>query len=154
LVSLLGELFDGPVVCDPPPPFDSAARGNSALSNNAALHRLFTRCRLITPTRPVAAALENSALSTRQQVRNASKSLRFLGSRAVLIRDTEPRALGAHVLFDGIQIHEFVAPKQGIDQRGLASAIACALAFNLSLPEAVTNAAAYMRKQSVSAEPR
>ena len=136
--------ISAPVVFDP---VMEASSGGSLLPDAGpdALRPVLEICQLVTPNLKEAEVLLDRRVSTVDQMRQAAKELRQLGPGAVLVKGGHLEGSPVDVLYDGVQLHEFVSPRvTRRDVRGtgcaLSAAIACGLALDRTLPEAVFEA--------------
>ncbi len=131
----------------------AASAGGKLLRDDAvdALRALIAQARLVTPNLPEAAALTGSTQARDEEEMYAqAETLLALGAGAVLIKGGHGGGSeSVDLLVEGTSRARFAAPR--IDTRNthgtgctLASAIAAGLAKNLSLPDAVRQAKAYV----------
>ncbi len=131
----------------------AASAGGRLLHDDAvgALRALIAQARLVTPNLPEAAALTGQTQARDEEGMYAqAEKLLALGASAVLIKGGHGSGFeSVDLLVEGASRTRFAAPR--IDTRNthgtgctLASAIAAGLAKNLSLPEAVRQAKAYV----------
>ena len=72
---------------------------------------LLPRAFLITPNIPEAEALTGMTIRTLEDMRRAACRLREMGARAVLIKGGHLEGDAIDLLFDGVEWHEFPAPR-------------------------------------------
>ncbi len=106
---------------------------------------LLPHAALVTPNVPEAEALTGATIRTLADVRKAARAIRSMGARAVLIKGGHLEAESTDVLFDGIEFHEFPAPR--VDTRHThgtgctySAGITAGLAAGLALAVAVARA--------------
>jgi len=106
---------------------------------------------LLTPNLEEAAALTGQPLRNGDDMRVAAKRIRTMGPKAVLVKGGHLPDSALDVLFDGVQHFQFVADRLPFDRRGtgcaLSTAIACLLAKDHSLPDAVRLAKSELRER-------
>lgn len=147
LADVLRPYSRGPVVLDP---VLAASAGPRLFDGGLAeLEPLLRLADVITPNLDEAAALTRAPVTSLPEMRVAARRLRDLGARAALVKGGHLGADPVDVLYDGVQLHEFVEPRVGGgDARGtgcaLSSAIACHLAAGQELPDAVSAAKRYL----------
>ena len=140
-----------PIVLDP---VLVSSSGTSLLSNDAIIRlkdRLLPLTDLLTPNIPEAECLTGAALGSRDDMLRAADALRGMGAEAVLIKGGHaPGSPVRDILVSKTGIEEFENPR--IPTRSthgtgctLASAIACGLAQQRPLTEAVGSARAFVQ---------
>ncbi|GLE54457.1 bifunctional hydroxymethylpyrimidine kinase/phosphomethylpyrimidine kinase [Mycobacterium montefiorense] len=133
-----------PLVVDPV----AASMHGDALMAPAALdslrNKLFPLATLVTPNLDEVRLLVGIDVVDTESQRAAAKTLHALGPRWVLVKGGHLRSSqrSCDLLYDGTDFHEFDAQRitTGNDHGGgdtLAAAIACALAHDLTMPQAV-----------------
>ncbi|GBG40483.1 bifunctional hydroxymethylpyrimidine kinase/phosphomethylpyrimidine kinase [Mycobacterium montefiorense] len=133
-----------PLVVDPV----AASMHGDALMAPAALdslrNQLFPLATLVTPNLDEVRLLVGIDVVDTESQRAAAKTLHALGPRWVLVKGGHLRSSqrSCDLLYDGTDFHEFDAQRitTGNDHGGgdtLAAAIACALAHDLTMPQAV-----------------
>jgi hydroxymethylpyrimidine/phosphomethylpyrimidine kinase len=106
---------------------------------------LLPRAFLLMPNVPEAEALAGMKILTSQDGRLAACRLRELGAKAVLIKGGHLKGDCTDLLFDGVQFHEFPAPRVATQHTHgtgctYSAAITAAIAQGLSLVDAVARA--------------
>lgn len=149
---LKAQRVTAPLVLDPV----MTAKGGASLMAQQAVamlkQRLIPMAAVLTPNIPEAEALTGLIIADEAGMHRAAQTLLALGASAVLLK-------GGHldgpdvidVLVTRTETHRYSAPRlPGRHTHGtgctLASAVAAGLAQNLSLPDAVQRARAYVRK--------
>ena len=143
--------FPFPLVVDP---VMVSKHGLSLLPSGAVAairDLLLPRAFLITPNIPEAEALTGSAIRTLDDMRRAACRLRELGARAVLIKGGHMEGDATDLLFDGIEWHEFPAPRVATPHTHgtgctYSAAITAGLAMGLALPVAVGRAKRFIHE--------
>lgn len=148
LVEIMKGLIQAPLVFDP---VLASSSGFGLFRDNdpKMVLALLPFCRLFTPNLMEASTLLDRSVDSIGKMRAAAKELREQGAKAVLIKGGHLDGPATDVLYDGIQYHEFVAPRNvSSDVRGtgcaLSTAVACQLALDRELPEAVHMAKKYV----------
>lgn len=143
-----------PLVVDPV----MVAKGGHRLLQTAAertlIDKLLPKAALVTPNLPEAEALVGFAVASEADMRRAGAAILALGPRAVLMKgghleDGDAEVVDLLVMPEGVTrfTHRRVASRSTHGTGcTLASAIACGLAQQLSLPEAVARARDYVRR--------
>jgi hydroxymethylpyrimidine/phosphomethylpyrimidine kinase len=106
---------------------------------------LLPRAFLITPNIPEAEALTGMTVRTLEDMRRAACRLREMGARAVLLKGGHLEGDAIDLLFDGVEWHEFPAPRVDTPHTHgtgctYSAAIAAGLAQGLTLAIAVARA--------------
>jgi hydroxymethylpyrimidine/phosphomethylpyrimidine kinase len=144
-----------PLVVDPV----MVAKGGSPLLDEAAVailkKRLLPLASVVTPNLPEAEALTGLYPQSEHRLRNAAMVFKMLGVEHVLFKGGHAFNEGSadvvrDVLWSGGEFIPFEAPRQDTRHTHgtgctLATAIACGLAQNLSLKDAVARAHAYVQ---------
>lgn len=148
-----------PLVLDPV----MVAKGGAALLEPdavAALRtRLIPRATLLTPNLPEAALLTGQTIETLADMQAAIPALRALGAEAILLKgghlegDSVTDLLITRDHVEAFTERKIISPNTHGTGCTLASAIACGLAQQLSLPDAITRARHYVRDAITHARP-
>ncbi|ORW29355.1 hydroxymethylpyrimidine/phosphomethylpyrimidine kinase [Mycobacterium paraense] len=133
-----------PLVVDP---VCASMHGDALLAPSALdslRDQLFPLAALVTPNLDEVRLLVDIDVVDATSQRSAAKALHALGPRWVLVKGGHLRSSGrsCDLLYDGAEFHEFDSERlpTGNDHGGgdtLASAVACALAHGLTMPDAV-----------------
>lgn len=115
-------------------------------------NRLMRRAALVTPNLPEAEALTGVCPQSEHRLRNAAMVFKLLGVNHVLFKGGHGEgAILRDVLWSGDEFMSFEAPRQETPHTHgtgctLATAIACGLAQQMSLKDAVARAHAYVQE--------
>lgn len=136
--------LDAPLVVDP---VCASMHGDPLLAGSALdslRTQLFPLATLVTPNLDEVRLLVDIEVVDAESQRAAAKALHALGPRWALVKGghLRPSEHSCDLLFDGVEFHEFDAPRlpTGNDHGGgdtLAAAVACALAHGFGVPDAV-----------------
>jgi len=130
-----------------------AKSGDRLLREDAAdaLRRLLLPlAEIVTPNIPEAEVLVGRRLQSDAGIREAAREIQAMGARNVVIKGGHREGdTAVDLLFDGAGFHEFAAPRvETTSTHGtgctFASAIACFLARQQTLPQAVEHAKEYL----------
>jgi hydroxymethylpyrimidine/phosphomethylpyrimidine kinase len=114
------------------------------------LEALFPLCRLVTPNIPEAERITGMGIRSIRDMETAARLIHAKGSNAVLIKGGHAAFSPTDVLFDGTQARHFEGRRIPADRPvhgtgcTLSSAITAHLARGKSLPQAISDAKAYV----------
>ncbi len=133
----------GPLVVDPVMRAQSGADLLAPEAREALRRELLPLATLVTPNLAEAEALTGFPVESREEMERAAKEIVAYGAKACLIKGGHGRGLLAEdVLFDGVQVRVFAAPRLATRHTHgtgcqLSAAITAALARGMSLEDAV-----------------
>lgn len=124
----------------------------------ALVSELLPLALVVTPNIPEAEAIVGRPLLTDEDIREAAREIRGLGSANVVIKGGHRTGPALDIMFDGSEFHELFAervPTRHTHGTGctFSAAIAAGLAHGLGVVEAVVQAKEYLTAAIVAAEP-
>ncbi|MCD6497963.1 MAG: hydroxymethylpyrimidine/phosphomethylpyrimidine kinase [Deltaproteobacteria bacterium] len=140
IASLLRDSIDVPTVYDP---VLRASSGGELFEDFSpdAIENLLKITDLLTPNMEEAGALIGRDVRDVPGMGAAARRIRAMGPQAVLVKGGHLPGSAVDVLFDGVELVQFVADRLPLSPRGtgcaLSTAIACLLAEERILPDAV-----------------